>query len=69
MLSSTKSRRILHAISVTLALLVFSYGLFLKYTKDETVPDGNGLDKQELVKNEHNSPVELKEDLKTAVPN
>lgn len=69
MLSSTKSRRILHAISVTLAILVFSYGLFLKYTKDEAMPVENGINKKELVKNDSNSATELKEDLKTAVPN
>tara|TARA_B100001971_G_C17981373_1_gene427562 strand:- start:239 stop:448 length:210 start_codon:yes stop_codon:yes gene_type:complete len=51
MLSSTRSRRILHVISVTLALLVFGYGLFLKYTKNQNVPAVDSLHKTELVKN------------------
>lgn len=52
MLSSTKSRRILHFISVTLALLVFGYGLFLKYAKHQDVPATNSIQKTELVKND-----------------
>jgi len=58
MLSSTKSRRILHAISVTLALLVFGYGLFLKYTKNQEVPGTDATPKTELVKsNQRLNPV------------
>lgn len=52
MLSSTKSRRILHAISVTLALLVFGYGLFLKYSKEQSAPITEPVQKSELVKND-----------------
>ena len=52
MLSSTRSRRILHVISVTLALLVFGYGLFLKYAKSQNVPAVDSVHKTELVKNQ-----------------
>ena len=49
MLSSTQSRRILHLISVCLALMVFGYGLFLKYAKEGSLSNGQSIPKTELV--------------------
>lgn len=55
MLSSTKSRRILHFISVTLALFVFGYGLILKYDNLKEYSDVNATSKIEQIKVESDS--------------
>ncbi len=55
MLSSTKSRRILHFISVTLALLIFGYGLILKYGNQREYSDVNATSQSEQVKVESDS--------------
>lgn len=69
MLSSTKSRRILHAISVTLALFVFGYGLVLKYSNKQELPLPEPVQKSELVKSEQklNPVMENEQDL--SLPN
>ncbi|PWL31219.1 hypothetical protein [uncultured Roseivirga sp.] len=68
MLSSTKSRRILHFISVSLAILVFGYGLFLKLTKEEVASPKEEVAK-ELVKNDHRPILEERETVEVSVPN
>ena len=68
MLSSTKSRRILHFISVSLAILVFGYGLFLKLTKEEVALPKKEVAK-ELVKNDYRPIVEERETVEVSVPN
>lgn len=68
MLTTIKSRRILHFISVTLALFVFGYGLFLKLTKEEVVP-ANKETKLELVKNDSGLKNESKDLLEVTLPN
>ena len=39
----------MHVISVSLALMVFGYGLFLKYTKEVDNPTKETMTKTELV--------------------
>lgn len=69
MLSSTKSRRILHAISVTLALLVFGYGLVLKYSKKQDVPVDQPVQKSELVKSDPKLKPMLDDEQNLSLPN
>ena len=69
MLTSAKSRRILHVISVTLAILVFGYGLFLKYLKHQDVNMVESSTKQELVKHDLNSQNDLKQVVDQGSPN
>lgn len=42
MLSSIKSRRILNILSVSLALMMFGYGIFLKYDNRESLISEGG---------------------------
>ena len=55
MLSSTKSRRILHVISVSLALMMFGYGLFLKFENQGELPEQELMPKIEMAKTEKDS--------------